>query len=206
MAATRSDFRFRPRRLTRYRSPSSRSWRGRSRSRRYSIRRRSASARRTSASGLEASASISELRFGYRVGSSPWATARSCKTWSGRVEKASRGEEGVREPPSESIVPIAINVAGVRSCIRRPIPPQDFDRPLDLSELAWIAASVGMGAAGPVAGCAVGLWPWWAATTETGGVERDVLAYPGEGSGTQSLFFENKNPLIGKVYAWFLTS
>src|SRR5207245_11077886 len=117
------------------------------------------SVRRTWASGREASASISELRFGCRVGSSPWAAARWCKAWSGNVEKASRGEEGVRQPPGESIFPTAINVAGARSSIRRPIPPQDFDRPLDLSELARIAACVGMEAAGPVAVRALELDP-----------------------------------------------
>src|SRR5256885_15056269 len=194
MAATRSDFRFRPRRLTRYRSPSSRSWRGRSRSRRYSIRRRSASARRTSASGLEASASISELRFGYRVGSSPWATARSCKTWSGRVEKASRGEEGVREPPCESIVPSAINVAGVRSCIRRPIPPQDFDRPLDLSELARIAADVGMGAAGPVAVFALNLGPRLPTPHQPGRALPGVPPFQEGGTRPRPPFLDTEHP------------
>src|SRR3989449_3895188 len=187
MAATRSDFRFSPRRLTRCRSPSSRSWRGRSRSRWYSIRRRSASVRRTSASGREASASISELRFGYRVGSSPWAAARSRKTWSGSVEKASRGEDGVRQPPGESIFPTAINVAGARSCIRRPIPPQDFDRPLDLSELTRIAACVGMEAAGPGAGRALDLDPRGAAAPDPGRLHADVLQAQDGGSGLRPL-------------------
>src|SRR5439155_18202120 len=134
------------------------------------------SVRRTSASGREASASISELRFGYRVGSGPWAAARSCKTWSGNVEKASRGEEGVRQPPSESISRTAINVAGARSCIRRPIPPQHFDRPLYLPELAGIAPSVRMVAAGPVSVWAGDLGAGRAVTSEGGRMRADVLA------------------------------
>ncbi len=42
---------------------------------------------------------------------------------------------------------------GHRSCIRWPIPAQDFDGPLDLSELARIAARVGVVTAGPIAVC-----------------------------------------------------
>src|SRR5256885_1158514 len=204
MAATRSDFRFSARRLTRWRSPSSRSWRGRSRSRWYSIRRRSASVRRTSASGREASASISELRFGYRVGSSPWAAARSCKTWSGNVEKASRGEEGVRQPPSESIFRTAINVAGARSCIRRPIPPQHFDRPLDLPELAGIAPSVRMVAAGPVSVCALDLGALRPATTEAGRMHADVLESEDAERGFDPFRLKIELPQVGEDPAGFV--
>src|SRR5437879_1891466 len=206
MAATRSGFRVSPRRLTRCRAPSSRSWRGRSRSRWYSIRRRSASVGRTSASGREASASISELRFGYRVGSSPWAAARSCKTWSGNVEKASRGEEGVRQPPGESIFPTAINVAGARSCIRRPIPPQDFDRPLDLSELTRIAACVRMEAAGPVAVRALDLDPWRPATTEPGRMHADVLESEDAESGFDPFRLKIELPQVGENPAGFVSA
>ena len=49
------------------------------------------------------------------------------------------------------IVPRPINVAHLRSGIRRPIPAQDLDRPLKLPEFARIPARVRMVATGPLA-------------------------------------------------------
>src|SRR5438874_1212549 len=65
-ASTRSALFFRPCRLTRCRSPISRSWRGFKRLRRCSIRRRSASARIASPSGRAMIVSISRARSAWR--------------------------------------------------------------------------------------------------------------------------------------------
>src|SRR5438132_1598603 len=65
-ASTRSHFFLRPWRLTRCRSPRSRSCRGRSRPRRYSIRRRSASTTTASGSGNDRRVSIRRVRSAWR--------------------------------------------------------------------------------------------------------------------------------------------
>src|SRR5947209_18264748 len=69
----------------------------------------------------------------------------------------------------------AINVAHLRSRIRRPIPAQDLDRPLKLPEFARIPTRVGMVATGPLAIRTFDRSPRRPAPAESRGMHADVL-------------------------------
>src|SRR3990172_1164473 len=107
---------------------------------------------RPSASCKPPRASTRDPRSPWPVGSKPWARASSRRTSSGKAERNSSTGLGVWSPPTENgRLPGALNVAHSRSYLRRPISPQDLDRPLHLPKLMRVAADVRMEGAGPPA-------------------------------------------------------